>query len=61
MEITKEQSEKIKDRYEKRLEDLLLEGLESGESTPLIKSDFQKIKERGLRRIKKNESNNRTN
>ena len=43
----------IKQRQEKKLEALLLEGLESGEATPFTKADFEAIKQRGLERIKK--------
>lgn len=39
-------------RQEKKLESLLLEGLESGEATPLTKTDFEDIKKRELERIK---------
>lgn len=42
----------IRQRQERRLEALLLEGLESGEATPLTKKDFDEIKRRGLERIK---------
>lgn len=42
----------IRDRQERKLESLLLEGLESGESTPLTKADFEAIKKRGLKRLK---------
>jgi antitoxin ParD1/3/4 len=41
-----------KQRQERKLEALLLEGLESGDATPLLKSDFEAIKKRGLERIK---------
>lgn len=41
----------LHDRREKRIEDLLIEGLNSGESTPLTKKDFEAIKERGLKRL----------
>ena len=41
----------LKERRERKIEDLLLEGINSGESTPLSKEDFAKIKERGLKRI----------
>jgi antitoxin ParD1/3/4 len=40
-------------RQERKLEALLLEGLESGEATPLAKRDFEAIKRRGLDRLKK--------
>ncbi|MEK7724620.1 MAG: ribbon-helix-helix protein, CopG family [Acidobacteriota bacterium] len=41
----------LKERRERKLEDLILDGIKSGESTPLTKEDFEKIKERGLKRI----------
>jgi antitoxin ParD1/3/4 len=41
----------LHERREKRLEDLLIEGLKSGEATPLTKKDFEAIKERGLKRL----------
>lgn len=41
----------IKEREQRRLESLLLEGLNSGEATPLTKADFKAIKERGLKRL----------
>lgn len=40
----------LRERQERRLEAMLLEGLD-GEATPLTKSDFEKIKERGLKRL----------
>ena len=42
----------LRERQERKLETLLLEGLESGKATPLTKKDFQEIKRRGLERIK---------
>lgn len=42
----------LKKRQEHKLEALLLEGLESGEPTPLTKADFEDIKQRGLKRLK---------
>lgn len=41
----------LKERRERKIEDLLLQGINSGESTPLTKSDFEKIKERGMQRL----------
>lgn len=41
----------LKERRERKIEDLLLEGINSGESTPLTKNDFEKIKERGMQRL----------
>ena len=42
----------IRERKERKLESLLLEGLESGAATPLTKADFETIKQRGLERLK---------
>ncbi len=42
----------LKKNQERKLEILILEGLNSGESTPLTKEDFEKIKERGIKRLK---------
>ena len=42
----------LKQRQERQLETLLLEGFRSGQATPLTKADFEKIKERGLKRLK---------
>ncbi len=39
-------------RQERRLEALLLEGLESGKATRFTKADFEAIKQRGLKRLK---------
>lgn len=41
----------LKERRERKIEDLLLEGINSGESTPLTKDDFENIKQRGLQRL----------
>ena len=41
----------LKERQERKLETLILEGIMSGESTPLTGKDFERIKERGLQRI----------
>ncbi len=41
----------LKERRERKLEDLLLQGINSGESTPLTKTDFENIRERGLKRL----------
>ena len=43
----------LKERQARKLEALILEGLSSGESTPLTKEDFERIKERGINRIQK--------
>lgn len=40
-----------KRKEEERLEKLLLEGLESGQPSPMTKADWEAIKERGLARI----------
>lgn len=42
----------LKERQEKKLDTLLIEGLNSGESTPLTKEDFERIKERGMKRLR---------
>lgn len=42
----------VQKRQERKLEALLLEGLESGGVTPLTKKDFEAIKQRGLERLK---------
>jgi antitoxin ParD1/3/4 len=42
----------LRERRERRLEDLLVEGLRSGDSTPLTKKDFESIRERGMKRLK---------
>ncbi len=41
----------LKERQARKLEALILEGINSGQSTPLDKASFEKIKERGLKRI----------
>ncbi len=41
----------LKERQERKLESLILKGLESGDATPLTTGDFQRIKERGIKRI----------
>ena len=41
----------LKERQARKLEALILEGINSGDSTTLIKEDFEKIKERGIKRI----------
>ena len=41
----------LKERQARKLEALILEGINSGESTPLTTKDFEKIKERGIKRI----------
>lgn len=42
----------LKQRQERKLEALLLEGFQSGEATPLTKSDLEMVKQRGLERLK---------
>jgi antitoxin ParD1/3/4 len=42
----------LRQRQERRLETLLLEGLESGKATPFTKGDFEAIKQRGIERLK---------
>jgi antitoxin ParD1/3/4 len=41
----------LKERERRRLEALLLEGLQSGAATPLTKEDFAAIRERGIKRL----------
>lgn len=42
----------LQKRQERRLEALLLEGLESGKPSKFGKSDFEAIKQRGIERLK---------
>ncbi len=42
----------LKQRQEQKLEALLLESVEAGDFSPLTKADFEKIKQRGLQRLK---------
>jgi antitoxin ParD1/3/4 len=42
----------LKQRQEQKLEALLLESVEAGDFSPLTKMDFEKIKQRGLQRLK---------
>ena len=42
----------LKERQARKLEALILEGINSGESTPLTKEDFERIKERGIKRLR---------
>jgi antitoxin ParD1/3/4 len=42
-----------KRKAEERLEQLLLEGLNSGPSTPLTKQDIEAVKRRGLERLRR--------
>ena len=42
----------LKERQARKLEALILEGVSSGESTPLTKEDFERIKERGIKRLR---------
>jgi antitoxin ParD1/3/4 len=41
----------LKKREQRLLETLLLEGLQSGQSTPLTRSDFEEIKQRGIKQL----------
>jgi antitoxin ParD1/3/4 len=41
----------LKERQARKLETLILEGINSGDSTTLTSEDFEKIKERGIKRI----------
>lgn len=42
----------LKQRQEQKLESLLLEAVESGDFSPLTKTDFEDIKQRGVERLK---------
>ncbi|MFN0278653.1 MAG: type II toxin-antitoxin system ParD family antitoxin [Pyrinomonadaceae bacterium] len=42
----------LRQRDGKKLEALLLEGLDSGKATPFTKADFEAIKRRGIARLK---------
>jgi antitoxin ParD1/3/4 len=42
----------LKERQERKLEALILEGFDSGDATPLTKEDFERIKQRGIERIR---------
>lgn len=42
----------LKERRERKLEALILEGLNSGDATALTKDDFERLKQRGLERIR---------
>jgi len=42
----------LKERQERKLEALILEGLNSGDATALTKDDFERIKQRGIERIR---------
>lgn len=44
----------LRRRQERKLEALLLEGIQSGTASPLTKEDFKAIRERGLKRLKNN-------
>ena len=44
----------LRQRQERKLEALLLEGLNSGKATPFTKADFEAIKQRGIERVKAN-------
>ncbi len=47
----------LKKRQERRLEAMLLEAVENNKFAPLAKSDFEAIKERGLKRLKERAKN----
>lgn len=42
----------LRQRQERKLEALLLEGLESGKATAFTKADFEALKQRGIGRLK---------
>jgi antitoxin ParD1/3/4 len=46
----------LRERENRKLETLLLQGLQSGEATPLTRDDFAAIRERGLTRVKERKS-----
>ena len=41
----------LRERQERKIETLILKGLDSGDTTPLTKEDFERIKERGIKRL----------
>lgn len=41
----------LRERRKQKIEDLLLEGLQSGDATPFSHDDFEAIKERGIKRL----------
>ena len=43
----------LRERQERKLEAILIEGIESGPATPLKHADFEAIKQRGLARLKR--------
>ena len=43
----------LRERQERKLEAMLIEGIESGPTTPLTLADFEDIKRRGLARLKR--------
>ena len=51
----------LKERQERKLEALILEGLTSGDATSLTKKDFERIKERGIKRIQRLNKDKRAN
>lgn len=42
----------LKQRQQQKLETLLVEAVESGDFSPLTKTDFEDIKKRGIERLK---------
>ncbi len=44
---------RLNERTQRRLDELILEGLNSGPSTPLTQADFEEIRRRGMERIAK--------
>jgi antitoxin ParD1/3/4 len=42
----------LRRKRQEKLEELLLEGINSGDAGPLTREDFEAIKERGLKRLK---------
>ncbi len=50
------QSDQKKQKEDERLEELLLQAIESGPATPMTKKDWKAIKERGLERSHANKA-----
>ena len=43
----------LRQRQERKIEAMLVEGMRSGEAAPLTSKDFEAIKQRGLKRLKR--------
>lgn len=46
----------LRDKQNRKLEALLIEGIESGEPTPLTRQDFEEIKRRAFESIKRKQA-----